>query len=256
MARVVFNQKGGVGKSTITCNLASVGALSGKKVLVIDLDPQSNSTFYLLGKDCSEKSGVSSYFEDLLVSFFTRPDPVSYVEQTKFENLDVMGADSGLDLLMDRLESRYKMFKLKEAVESLYSRYDEIWIDTPPALNFYTRSALIAASTCIVPFDCDSFSKRAVSLVFEAASEIKADHNDNLKISGIVVNQFQTNAKFPLAILNELKQEGFPLFETKLSSSVKIKESHYESLPMIFFDKKHKLSKEFENLYRELNEVC
>lgn len=160
MAKVVFNQKGGVGKSTITCNLASIAASKGKKVLVIDLDPQSNSTFYLLGREGLEGEGIYYYYRDLLVSLFTRPDPENYVVETKFENLFVMGANDELDAMMDKLESRYKMFKLKEAVKALYDNYDEIWIDTPPSLNFYTRSALIAASSCLVPFDCDSFSKR------------------------------------------------------------------------------------------------
>lgn len=255
MAKVVFNQKGGVGKSTITCNLAAVGALKGRSVLVIDLDPQGNSTTYLLGKDPDKNSGISAYFNDLLFSFFSKPDPKKYVVNSKFENLDLLSADYSLIELMDKLESRYKMFKLKEAVDLLYEDYDEIWIDTPPALNFYTRSALIAAKSCLVPFDCDSFSKKAIESVFRAAAEIRADHNPDLKISGIVANQFQKNASFPVSILRELKKEGYPVFETFLSPSVKIKESHYASSPMVFFDPRHKLSDQFEALYYEYQSV-
>ncbi|MDY0361590.1 MAG: ParA family protein [Desulforegulaceae bacterium] len=253
MVKVVFNQKGGVGKSTITCNLASVGAMSGKKTLVIDLDSQCNSSFYLLGENSPKDVSVSGYYKDILYSFFTKPDPSRYVLNTKFENLFLMAADDELDSIMEKLESRYKMFKLKEALESLKNDYDEIWIDTPPALNFYTRSALIGADECIVPFDCDSFSKKAVENVFRSASEIKADHNPKLEIKGIVANQFQKNANFPAAILKELKDEGLPVFDTLVSSSVKIKESHYASKPMVYFDPKHKISSEFISLY---NECC
>lgn len=254
MARVVFNQKGGVGKSTITCNLASIAACEGKKVLVIDLDSQANSSFYLLGESIDPEKGVASYFNDLLLSFFTKPDPKSYVQESKFKNLYIMGANDDLDSMIGKLESRYKMFKLKEAVESLYETYDEIWIDTPPSLNFYTRSALIAAGSCIVPFDCDTFSKKAIYSVFQSALEIKEDHNPDFRMLGIVVNQFQKNARFPKDIIDSLKEEKFPVFETVLSSSVKIRESHHESKPMAYYDKKHKLTKEFFSLYEEYND--
>src|SRR5690606_9235454 len=103
-------------------------------------------------------------------------------------------ADVQLEELQGKLESRYKIFKLREALESLAGEFDRIWIDTPPALNFYTRSALIAAQRCLIPFDCDEFSRRALYSLIESVGEIRADHNAELEIAGIVVNQFQPRA--------------------------------------------------------------
>jgi chromosome partitioning protein len=162
--RVVFNQKGGVGKSTITCNLAAVSASKGRRTLVIDLDPQANATRYLRardGEEANDDAGIAAFYRDTLGFSFARRTLADYVEATPFDNLDLLGASPELDDLAIKLESRYKMFKLREAMASL-DGYDDIWIDTPPALNFYTRSALIAAGRCLIPFDCDDFSRQAL----------------------------------------------------------------------------------------------
>jgi chromosome partitioning protein len=252
--RVVFNQKGGVGKSTIAVNLAAVAARAGRRVLVIDLDPQGNASHYLLGSTSADGGPtLADFFQQMLnISLFGKT-PQEFVVPTPFDGLSLMTSHPELSELMGKLESRYKMFKLKEALDQLAADYDEIWIDTPPALNFYTRSALIAADRCLIPFDCDAFSRQALYNLMGNTDEIRADHNPELHIEGIVVNQFQPRASLPVRLVAELKEEGLPVLDAPLSASVKIRESHQASQPMVFFDARHKVSQEFERLYQHLN---
>ena len=251
MKRVVFNQKGGVGKSTITCNLAAISAAKGAKTLVVDLDPQSNSTRYLLGDGADSLENTATGFFDQMLNFKLRPLPTEdFIVATPFENLFLLPADAALEELQAKLESRYKIYKLKEALEAL--DFDEIWIDTPPALHFYTRSALTAADTCLIPFDCDEFARRALYTLIDNVNEIRADHNQGLEVEGIVVNQFQPRATLPQQVVNELKEEGLPVLNTLISASVKIKESHQQAKPMIHLDKGHKVTQEFAALHEEL----
>jgi len=252
MRRVVFNQKGGVGKSTIACNLAAIGAARGRKTLVLDLDSQANASRYLLGKSLAEQRKTLAEFFDDILGYRLFPEALdAFIVPTQFANLAVAPANSRLDDLHGKLESRYKMYKLRESLDKLQG-YDDIFIDTPPALNFFTRSALIAADTCLIPFDCDDFSRRAVYRLLEDINEIRDDHNPHLRVEGIVVNQFQPQAKLPQRLVQELIDEGLPMLGTRLSASVKVKESHEQSRPMIHLDPKHKLSLQFEALWDEL----
>jgi chromosome partitioning protein len=250
MRRVVFNQKGGVGKSTITCNLAAMAANAGQRTLVIDLDPQGNSTRYLLGEGADETlAGAAEFFETTLKFSVRNPKTSDFIVETPWENLHLMPSSAKLDELHSKLESRYKIYKLRDALAELEADYDEVWIDTPPALNFYTRSALIAAEGCLIPFDCDDFSRRALYGLMESVQEIQADHNPGLAVEGIVVNQFQARASLPQRTVQELIDEGLPVLQPYLSSSVKMKESHELARPMIHLDPRHKLTLEFQALY-------
>lgn len=251
MRRVVFNQKGGVGKTSIACNLAAISASRGKRTLVIDLDTQANSTHYLLGDaeyDCS-----TADFLDQKVGFFENPKPASeFVYETEFENLFIMPACKRLPEIEHKLESRYKIFTLKKAFEELEEFYDEIYIDTPPALNFYTKSALIGTYKVLIPFDCDAFSKSSLASVCDAIYEIKEDHNSELSIEGVVVNQFQPRAKLPQKLVNELIEAGYPIMNAMLTSSVKMRESHQQASPLIYYAPKHNLTQQFIALFEEL----
>ncbi|MDX9707840.1 MAG: ParA family protein, partial [Azospira sp.] len=246
-------QKGGVGKSTITCNLAAIAAHRGIRTLVIDLDPQANSTRYLLGAAADGiESSVTEFFDQML-NFKLRPKATEeFIHATPFDNLSILPADAALEELQAKLESRYKIYKLKESLDALADRFDEIWIDTPPALHFYTRSALIAADRCLIPFDCDEFARRALYTLLDNVAEIRADHNDALEVEGIVVNQFQARASLPQKVVDELRAENLPVLEPFLSASVKIKESHQQAKPMIHLDPRHKLTDEFERLFDAL----
>ena len=253
MRYVVFNQKGGVGKSTITCNLAAISAHQGLRTLVVDLDPQGNSTHYLLGDAVADDAPHLGGLFDQVLHFSMRPKaPIDFVLPTPFENLFVLASHTVLEELQSKLESRYKIYKLREALESLAPHFDRIYIDTPPALNFYTRSALIAGGGCLIPFDCDAFSRRALDALLENIQEIRADHNAQLRVDGIVVNQYQPRANLPQQLVQQLVEEGLPVLQPYLSASVKIRESHQRSQPMVHMDPKHKLTQEFQKLHEAL----
>ncbi|MFO1385248.1 MAG: ParA family protein [Chitinivorax sp.] len=251
MRRVVFNKKGGVGKSTITANLAAISAAQGLRTLVVDLDPQGNATHYILGQPGSElKSSVADLFEQTLSFSLYSKKASDFIHASPYENLSVLPSHPSLSDLQSKLESRYKIFKLRDSLKDL--DYDVIYIDTPPALNFYTLSALIAAESCLIPFDCDDFSRKALYSLLDSVREIREDHNPRLEVGGIVVNQFQARASLPTKLVEELKSEGLPVLNAYLSSSIKIRESHEQSRPMIYLDPKHKLTQEFVALHGEL----
>ena len=253
MPLVVFNQKGGVGKSTITCNLAAISASQGLRTLVIDLDQQGNSSSYLLGDSATEdQPDVAGFFENTLSFSLRNVAPGEFVVGTPHENLDLMRSSPALDELQGKLESRHKLYKLREALQKLAETYDRIYIDTPPALNFYTRSALMGASGCLIPFDCDEFSRKALYTLMENVEEIRADHNPGLAVEGIVVNQFQPRANLPRRLVQELIEDGLPVLEPYLPSSVRIRESHELSLPMIYLDPNHRLTQALVELHEAL----
>ena len=272
--RVVFNQKGGVGKSSITVNLAAISAYQGFKTLLIDLDPQANSSQYLLGEDATYSAdkpalepNIENYFEEVLG---TQPGKgllgnaigsilknrskglESYIHQSPFENLDVIPASPNLGALAYALESKHKIYKLRDALQQLNGKYDRIFIDTPPAFNFFTLSALITADRVLIPFDCDVFSKRALQTLIENVIETQDDHNDRLEIEGIVVNQYQAQAKLPREVVQQLKDEGLPVLNSMLPPSVLMKESHHKNLPLIYLATDHKLTQAYQLLFNEI----
>jgi chromosome partitioning protein len=255
MRRVVFNQKGGVGKSSVTANLAAISAYQGIRTLVVDLDPQSNASHYLLGRETEIGDiSIAGFFKEAL-SFRLKPsDPEDFVWTTAYDNLFLLPATPELSELQNKLEAKHKIFKLRDALRTLQAEYDAVYIDTPPALNFYTLSALIAAHGCLIPFDCDDFSRHALYTLMENVEETRADLNCDLRVEGIIVNQFMAQANLPARMVEELRQEQLPLFHTKLSASVKMRESHEQSMPLIYLAPKHKLTREFILLFQEMNE--
>ncbi|QIC61311.1 ParA family protein [Acinetobacter schindleri] len=274
--RVVFNQKGGVGKSSIAVNLAAISAHQGHKTLLIDLDPQANSSQYLLGDDATYSGdkpalepNIENYFDEVLGSqqnkslignaigsiLKTRTKGLeSYVHQSPFKHLDVIPASPSLGTLAHALESKHKIYKLRDALQQLTGQYERVFIDTPPAFNFFTLSALIAADRVLIPFDCDVFSKRALHTLIENVIETQDDHNDRLEIEGIVVNQFQAQAKLPREVVQQLKDEGLPVLENMLPPSVIMKESHQKNQPLIHLATDHKLTQAYQSLFNEIEQ--
>lgn len=274
LVRVVFNQKGGVGKSSIAVNLAAISAHHGLRTLVIDLDPQANSSQYLLGDDAiytAQKTAlepnIENFFEDVLgqqsskglignaigsILKSRQKDFSAYIHPSPYKNLDVLPASPTLGALEHALEAKHKIYKLRDAVQSLVGKYDRIYIDTPPAFNFFTLSALISSQRVLIPFDCDVFSKRALQSLIENVIETQDDHNDRLEIEGIVVNQFQAQAKLPRQVVQQLKDEGLPILNNMLPPSILMKESHHKNMPLIYLATDHKLTQAYQLLFNEI----
>lgn len=249
MRWVVFNQKGGVGKSTIVCNLAAVSAKRGRRTLVVDLDPQANSSHYLLGPDVEAATPtLVEFFQQTLGFKLFREGSKDYVHHTRFENLHLMPAAVELEDLQGKLEAKYKIYKLRDAVNEL-DGYDEVFLDTPPAFGFYTLSALIAGERCLIPFDCDDFSRRALYSLLESVEEVREDHNPDLRVGGVVVNQFQARARLPRMLVDALVAEGLPILEPFISMSVKVRESHGAAKPLPYLAPSHKLTGQYEELF-------
>ena len=220
---------------------------------MVDADPQCNATQYLLGKDARKTHfDLAEFFEQFL-AFRARPrDPRDFVCPTPYDNLELMMASPALADLQSRLEAKHKIYKLRDALEELSRTFDAVYIDTPASLSFYTLSGLIAAQACLIPFDCDEFSRRAVYGLLESVDEIRADHNRQLRIEGIVVNQFRARANQPQRVVAALKEDGQRVCSTMLSSSVKMSESHGQAVPLIHFAPSHKLTRQYIDLFNEL----
>ncbi|MFB9887168.1 ParA family protein [Balneatrix alpica] len=250
MIRVVFNQKGGVGKSSIAVNLAAQAASEGKRVLLVDLDVQGNASHYLL--DQVAEPTLYDFFESTLAFRLQPPTLATVVQPSKVSGLDVAAAHAELGNLQAKLEAKHKIYKLREALAAVRRDYDHILIDTPPALNFYSLSALVAADRCLIPFDCDEFARQGLYTLLDNLHEVRADHNPDLQVEGIVVNQYQPRAALPQRLVAELEQEGLPVCQIKLPASVIMRESHQRRLPLLQFAPKHKLTQAFADLWREL----
>lgn len=275
LCRVVFNQKGGVGKSSITVNLAAIAAARGYRTLVIDLDPQCNSSQYLLGEKATHGAGnpalepnIGGYFETLLSAGQNKgllgsalgsilknkeENLADYIHPTQFERLSVIPASPALGEMEHALQSKHKIFKLRDALKQLSGQFDLVFIDTAPAFNFYTLAALIAGDRVVIPFDCDVFSHRALQTLLENVVETKSDHNPKLAVEGIVVNQYQSRATLPQQVVQQLKDDGLPVFEAMLPPSVIMKESHQKNQPLIHLDDAHKLTVAYVALFDEMN---
>lgn len=256
--RVLFNKKGGVGKSSLAVNLAAISASQGYRTLILDLDTQCNTTSYLNALDAPKdstiaKSTIADLFEQTITFHLRRRPAIEFCQPTQMDNLFIIPGSERLSDLESELHSRHKIYKLREALKSLSEDFDHIYIDTAPALNFYSLSALIAADRCLIPIDCDDFSRQGLYSLQQKIAEIKEDHNSELEIEGIIANQFMANANLPKQIINELIAEGYPVLSEYIGQSVKMRESHQAKKPLITLAPKHKLTRSLVAIFDLLN---
>ncbi len=276
ITRVIFNQKGGVGKSSIVVNLAAIAATKGFRTLVIDLDPQCNASQYLLGEKATHghnnpvlEPNVGGFFEAVLGSkdgkgligsalgSILKNREASLgdcVHPTRHERLSVIPSSPALGSMEHALQSKHKIYKLRDALHALHNQFDWVFIDTPPAFNFYTLSALIAADRVVIPFDCDVFSRRALDTLLENIAETRTDHHNDLVVEGIVVNQYQARASLPQRVVQELRDADLPVFASMLPPSVVMKESHQHNQPLIHHSPDHKLTAAYLALFEEMRQ--
>ncbi len=252
MIRVLFNKKGGVGKSSLTVNIAAIAADSGLKTLIVDLDTQCNSTNYLNFEQTKTESTIADLFEQCITFHIKRRDAIEFCHPTNLENLFIIPGSTRLSELETKLDSRHKIYKLKEALDTLKDSFDRIYIDTAPALNFYTLSALISADSCLIPIDCDDFARQGLYSLQQEIEEIRQDHNDKLEIEGIIANQYMVNARLPNQIIQELLSENYQVLPVYVAQSIKMKESHQARKPLIKLAPKHKLTVSLIELHQHL----
>ena len=248
--RVIYNQKGGVGKTTLAVNLAACAAQKGLRTLLIDSDPQGNASSHILGYVEPEKT-LSDYYETCFHLNIFRQSLLDYVtSQTNIPNLHLVACNRSLENLRTKLENKHKIMKLKDGLKN--NTYDHVYFDPPPANDFFSLSCLIAATEILVPIDCDAFSLRAATEIKNTIDEVIADHNPNLKILGIVVNQYQKGTKHSAEIVKELSKLGFDVLEPYIPLSVKVRESHSENKPVVVGHKDHAVSKAMTKLFEKL----
>lgn len=256
MKFAIFNQKGGVGKTSVACNIAACFADQGKRTLVVDLDAQGNASHYL-GFDSNLPTGktISDFFQTTLGISIFGSSLAEYVQTTPVSDLFLLPADGRLFELQPKLEARYKIFKLRDAVNDLAAsgNFTHVVFDCPPAMNFYSMSALMASDRVLIPFDCDAFAVAGLSEVIRVVNDVREDHNPSLEIAGVIVNQWIANARQSKSVIEKVRALGIKVFEPFLPTSVAMRESHDDRLPLVKSKPKHKLTENFITLARELS---
>ena len=243
----IANQKGGVGKTTTTVNLgACLGALS-QKVLILDADPQGNTT-----------SGVGidkNNQEHTLYSVLIERQPLaSCILQTPFSNLSLCPCNMdllGAEVLIDRMER--KEFLLKEALKPVVEEYDFILIDCPPSLNYITINAFSAADSILIPIQCEYFALEGVSDLTTNIRFIKNTINPGLEIEGILLTMFDSRTNLSVQVSEDVKT-CFPdlVYQVAIPRNTRLGEAPSFGLPVIYYDKYCKGAESYQLLAKEV----
>lgn len=241
------NQKGGVGKTTSAVNVAASLGILGKKVALLDLDPQGNATS---GVGISKKT-LKRTMHDVLSDRVPLEDVLL---ETEFKNLWVFPANISLaGSEFDLFDAENSEFVLKELLAPMRDRFDYIIIDCPPSLGMLTVNAMTAADGVVIPMQCEFYALEGLSQLMITVSRIKQHYNAALNISGILVTMYNSRLLLSVQVISELKKHyADKLFDTTVSRGVKLSEAPGFGMPVYYHDKKSKGAEEYLAVAKEL----
>ena len=220
MVIAIANQKGGVGKTTTAINLAAAFARRGERVLLLDLDPQANSSISFLDPETIE---FSAY--DLLMDGLGRSDQAIY--KTGLKGLDIIPARINLAKVEAKLVGDFDApFRLKDRLEPLRSLYDILIIDTPPTLGLITVNALVAATHVLIPIQSSFFALEGTDDLLETIEKVKTRPNPNLQVLGVLVTLHDKRTTLAREVYDRIRSVfGSKMFDTVITKSVRLEES-------------------------------
>lgn len=236
MARIicVANQKGGVGKTTTSVNLSAALAAKGRRVLLLDLDPQGNASS---GLGLKKHEYQDSNVYHVLIGEKSLEETIRITSHPKLSlvpaNPDLVGAE------IELVDTPRREFRLKDALSTMANRYDYIMIDCPPSLGLLTLNALTAANTFIVPLQCEYYALEGLSQLLNTAGLIKKNINPDLRIEGIVLTMFDTRNNLSHQVVSEIQTHfGDKVFKSIIPRNVRLSEAPSHGQPIIEYDAK------------------
>lgn len=250
MAKIyaLANQKGGVGKTTTVINLAAYLAEAGKKVLIIDSDPQGNST-----------SGYGIEKTDIKNSYYTLLTGESSFEETVIkaeciDNIDILPANRELaGAEIELINFSRKEYLLKDILDVLKSNYDYIIIDCPPSLNILTLNALTAADGVLVPLQCEYYAMEGLTDLLYTISLVKKKLNKELKVEGVIFTMYDSRTNLSAQVVDEVKNVlDKESLKTIIPRNIRLSEAPSHGVPINIYDKNSKGSLAYERLAEEI----